>query len=129
MKKKFKRILKLAAQAFASSLPFLPPVSFSFPLLHSVPHPNPRFAISDLGFVSGGSKRRDLGEISVWWFGWSPQFFGFTCGCGAAIGPYVRDCETERFASEAYSLGSGLHVWLVALATSCCGNVPVRLVA
>ncbi|MQL98701.1 hypothetical protein Taro_031413, partial [Colocasia esculenta] len=23
----------------------------------------PRFAISDLGFVSGGSKRRDLGEI------------------------------------------------------------------
>ncbi|MQM19420.1 hypothetical protein Taro_052425, partial [Colocasia esculenta] len=28
--------------------------------------------------------------------GWSPLFFGFTCGCGAAVGPFVRDCETER---------------------------------
>ncbi|MQM01662.1 hypothetical protein Taro_034424 [Colocasia esculenta] len=36
------------------------------------------------------------GMPQVWWFGWSPQFFGFTCGCGAAVGPYVRDCETER---------------------------------
>ncbi|MQM04095.1 hypothetical protein Taro_036888 [Colocasia esculenta] len=33
--------------------------------------------------------------LQVWWFGWSPQFYGFTCGCGATVGPYIRGCETE----------------------------------
>ncbi|MQM21817.1 hypothetical protein Taro_054862 [Colocasia esculenta] len=48
----------------------------------------------------------------VWWFGWSPQFFGFTCGCGAVAGPYVRGCETERSRAEAAGSRPG-HVELL----------------